>query len=152
MIPILILIGALALDFALGDPRSKYHPTAWVGTLIAKLVPMTKSSSPKMEKIGGLLITILITGMVTFLLASYEFFTKTFTDTISMIAIILIGMILLKTTIAIRGLEQHGNQVMESISQNNLDEARSRLSMLVKRSTKRLGQKSYSFWCFRNYQ
>jgi adenosylcobinamide-phosphate synthase len=45
---------------------------------------------------------------------------------------------LLKTTIAIRGLEKHGNLVMESISRNNLDEARSRLSMLVKRNTKDL--------------
>lgn len=136
MISILIVAGALALDLAFGDPRSKYHPTAWVGMLIAKLVPLAKSQNPMLEKIGGIIVTIIITGLVAGLLWSFELFS--FDDVLPTIALILIGSILLKTTIAIKGLEQHGRHVMDALSRNNLSEAQDRLAMLVKRSTKQL--------------
>ena len=138
MIPILVVVFAIVLDLAFGDPKSKYHPTAWVGTLLAKLIPMAKSQSPAAEKLGGFIVTISISGLVAALLISFEFFTKDFTGIFSTILIIAISAILLKTTIAIKGLEQHGRLVMESISKDNLDEARDRLSMLVKRNTKQL--------------
>ncbi|MFM8659051.1 MAG: cobalamin biosynthesis protein [Candidatus Nitrosotenuis sp.] len=137
MIPVLVVIGALALDFAFGDPRSKYHPTAWVGTIIAKTIPFAKSQNPTAEKLGGILVTISITGLVAVLLFSFQIFTS-FDDIISTILLTIIGSVLLKTTIAIRGLEKHGKLVMESISKNNLNEAQDRLAMLVKRSTKQL--------------
>ena len=137
MIPILIAVGALALDFAFGDPRSKYHPTAWVGTLIAKLIPFAKSQNTAAEKLGGIIVTISITSLVAALLFSFEIFSS-FDDVVSVIVFTILGSILLKTTIAIHGLEKHGRLVMESISQNNLAEAQDRLAMLVKRSTKQL--------------
>jgi adenosylcobinamide-phosphate synthase len=137
MIPILIAIGAILLDLAFGDPRSKYHPTAWVGTMIAKIIPFAKSQNPTTEKFGGIIVTTSITGLVAALLVSFEIFAST-TDVISTILTVLVGSVLLKTTIAIRGLEQHGKQVMESLHQNNLGEAQDRLAMLVKRSTKQL--------------
>ncbi|NDB51098.1 MAG: cobalamin biosynthesis protein [Nitrosopumilaceae archaeon] len=137
MIPVLVVIGALALDFAFGDPRSKYHPTAWVGTIIAKTIPFAKSPNPTAEKLGGILVTISITGLVAVLLFSFRVFTS-FDDIISTIILTIIGSVLLKTTIAIHGLEKHGRLVMESISKNNLNEAQNRLAMLVKRSTKQL--------------
>jgi len=50
-----VIVGfALLLDFLVGDPRTKYHPTAWMGKLIALLVPFTKSNSAKKELIGGI--------------------------------------------------------------------------------------------------
>ena len=51
---IVIVAFALLLDFLVGDPRTKYHPTAWIGKLIASLVPFAKSNSAKMELIGGI--------------------------------------------------------------------------------------------------
>lgn len=137
MIPILVVVGALILDFAFGDPRSKYHPTAWVGTLIAKIIPFAKSQNPATEKIVGILVTISIVGLVAGLLSLFQIFTS-FDDVISTIILTIIGSVLLKTTIAIHGLEKHGRLVMESISKNNLNEAQDRLAMLVKRSTKQL--------------
>jgi adenosylcobinamide-phosphate synthase len=137
MIPILIVVGALALDLAFGDPKSKYHPTAWIGKLIAKFVPYVKSQNPTKEKLNGVIITISITSLVATLLFSFEIFSN-FADILSTIVFVMIGSILLKTTIAIHGLEKHGRLVMESISNNNLSEAQDRLAMLVKRSTKQL--------------
>ncbi|MGI0003900.1 MAG: cobalamin biosynthesis protein [Candidatus Nitrosotenuis sp.] len=138
LVPILVLVGALALDFAFGDPKNKFHPTAWVGKITAGLVPLAKSPNPAAERLGGVLVTLAVVGLVAALVMPFDLLTKNMTDAISTIIIILIGALLLKTTIAIKGLQRHGEQVMESLSNNNLDEARARLSMLVKRSTKDL--------------
>lgn len=137
MIPILIAVGAILLDLAFGDPRSKYHPTAWVGTIIAKAIPFAKSQSKTQEKLAGMLVTISITGLVAGILVFFEVFAS-YDDIVSTILFTLAGSVLLKTTIAIRGLEKHGSKVMESIKHNNLGEAQDRLAMLVKRSTKQL--------------
>jgi adenosylcobinamide-phosphate synthase len=40
---ILVVGFAILLDFKFGDPKNKYHPTAWIGTLIAKLTPIAKN-------------------------------------------------------------------------------------------------------------
>ena len=49
---IIVVAFALLLDFLVGDPRTKYHPTAWMGKLIASLVPFAKNSSTKKELLG----------------------------------------------------------------------------------------------------
>ena len=60
-----VIVGfALLLDFFIGDPKTKYHPTAWMGKLIALLVPFTKSNSAKKELIGGVLIVGIIVATV----------------------------------------------------------------------------------------
>ncbi|MFN3654145.1 MAG: cobalamin biosynthesis protein [Candidatus Nitrosotenuis sp.] len=138
LVPILIVGGALALDFAFGDPRNKLHPTAWVGKLVAWLVPFTKSSSPTKEKLGGVFVTLMASGLVASLLLLFTIFTKLQTDLVYTMTTLLISALLLKTTIAIKGLQRHGELVIKSLSENNLDEARARLSLLVKRNTKDL--------------
>jgi adenosylcobinamide-phosphate synthase len=138
LVPILIVFSALALDLVFGDPKNKFHPTAWVGTLIARLVPFAKNQNQTREKIGGILITISISALVAGLLISYDYVVRNLSGIVLIVMAVLFGSLLLKTTIAIRGLEKHGSLVMESLSRNNLEEARSRLSMLVKRSTKDL--------------
>jgi adenosylcobinamide-phosphate synthase len=138
IVPVLIVVGAIALDFAFGDPKNKYHPTAWVGALIARLVPFAKGKSQTAEKIGGFCITLCATLIVAVVLVSYELFIKNITDIVLTIIVILVSSILLKTTIAVRGLERHGLLVMDALSKNNLEEARTKLSMLVKRNTKGL--------------
>ena len=47
---VVIVAFALLLDFLVGDPKTKYHPTAWIGKLIASLVPFTKSTKGKKLK------------------------------------------------------------------------------------------------------
>jgi len=40
-----VIVGfALLLDFLVGDPRTKYHPTAWMGKLIASLFFLQKGN------------------------------------------------------------------------------------------------------------
>jgi len=49
---ILVIVFALVLDLMFGDPKNRYHPTAWIGILISKLVPFTKNQNAKIEKIN----------------------------------------------------------------------------------------------------
>ncbi|TBR10053.1 MAG: cobalamin biosynthesis protein [Candidatus Nitrosotenuis sp.] len=138
LVSILIVFFAFALDLIFGDPKNKFHPTAWVGTVVARLVPFAKNQNQTREKIGGMLVTVFVSALVAALLVSYDYAVKNASGVILTVITVLVGSLLLKTTIAIRGLEKHGNLVMEALSRNNLEEARSRLSMLVKRNTKDL--------------
>lgn len=136
---ILVVFFALVLDFAVGDPRNKFHPTAWIGSLIAKLTPYTKHSSENLEKLGGVFIILISSGIVVSLLIFLNIGIKLITiDYIYIIISIIVGCILLKTTIAIKGMERHALAVVTALEQNNISSARDNLSMIVKRDTTNL--------------
>ena len=130
---------ALLLDLIFGDPKNKYHPTAWIGNLIAKLTPITRNQNPVLEKIGGIVLIIIISSIVIFLLLTLNIGISLISiDHISLIVSVIVGALLLKTTIAIHGMEKHAKAVMDSLDQNNLEMARDNLSSIVKRNTKNL--------------
>ena len=136
----LLVVGfAILLDFKFGDPKNKYHPTAWIGSLIAKLTPLVKNDHAIIEKFGGMCVVGITSGIVILLLFGLDIGISLFTvDFIPLIVSVIIGGVLLKTTIAIRGMEKHAISVLESIDEQNLDVARTHLSMIVKRNTKNL--------------
>jgi len=136
---IIIVVFALGIDFAFGDPKNKYHPTAWIGTLIAKLIPLAKNQNTYVEKLGGILVVAITIGVVITILSILDTVISLLTtDWVTIIVSVVVGVILLKTTIAIRGMEKHAKIVLESLDQDNLDMARINLSMIVKRNTKNL--------------
>jgi len=130
---------AILIDLIFGDPKNRYHPTAWIGMLIAKFTPIVKNQNVRYEKIGGVLIILIVSSIVALLLLSLDIgISLISTDYVSMIMSVIIGALLLKTTIAIRGMEKHAISVLESLENNNLDMARNYLSMIVKRNTTNL--------------
>ena len=136
---VIIVTFALLLDFLVGDPRTKYHPTAWIGKLIALLVPFTKSNSVKKELLGGILIVSIVVIIVCVLLVVLDIGINLLTiDIVSLIVSIVIGSILLKTTVAIRGMQKHAFAVVDAVEKGDLNSARNHLSMIVKRDTKHL--------------
>jgi adenosylcobinamide-phosphate synthase len=136
---LLVIFFALLVDFTLGDPKNKYHPTAWIGSLIAKLTPICKNPSNSIEKFAGIVLILTASGIVAsviiFLSIGLELIT---TDLLSIVISIAMGGILLKTTIAIKGMERHALAVVNSIENNDIVAARDNLSMIVKRNTKNL--------------
>ena len=130
---------AILIDLILGDPKNRYHPTAWIGTFIAKLTTITKNQNSTFEKIGGIIMIITISSLVILLLSGLNFGISLISvDYISLILSVVIGALLLKTTIAIRGMEKHAISVLDSLESNDLDLARNYLSMIVKRNTTKL--------------
>ncbi|MEK6866886.1 MAG: cobalamin biosynthesis protein [Thermoproteota archaeon] len=136
---ILVVFFALVLDFAAGDPRNKFHPTAWIGSLIAKLTPHTKNSSENLEKLGGIFIILISSGIVASLMIFLDIGIKLITvNYLYIIISVIVGGVLLKTTIAIKGMERHALAVVTALEQNNISFARDNLSMIVKRNTTNL--------------
>ncbi len=146
LIPIVAVILALVLDFSFADPKNRYHPTVWVGRFIGKFVPYTRSINPSIEKINGITLLILVSALVSILILSFSSILK-YIESIDLngifkilflsLSIISVG-VLLKTTIAIKGMENHASKIMNALLQNDLDDARAKLSMIVKRNTKNL--------------
>ncbi len=146
IIPALAVVLALVIDFAFGDPKNKYHPTVWIGKVISKIAPLARSSNPISEKLGGVIVVICAIVLVSTLLLSLGFGLKYLNSLelsgiskilVLALTIVIIG-VLLKTTIAIKGMEQHATKIMQALSKNDLDDARVKLSMIVKRDTKNL--------------
>lgn len=147
LVPILAVIFAIAIDLLLGDPKNKFHPTAWVGRLIGKIVPLGKNHSAKIEKIWGVVIVVSIT---SFVCAALYFLTLGLgniksqiqsnmpLELIFMFFSVVITGLLLKTTIAIKGMEEHTKKIVQALSVGAINDARTKLSMIVKRNTKDL--------------
>ncbi len=139
---VLVVIFALVLDFTVGDPRSKYHPTAWIGKFIAKITPFTKNQSEIIEKFGGILLVFTVTSIVVVLLVLLDIGINLISiNYITLIVSVFAGAILLKTTIAIRGMEKHALAVTRSLENNDLESARNNLAMIVKRNTTNLDKR-----------
>jgi len=137
----IIIIGlAIFIDLVFGDPRNKYHPTAWIGEFISNLVPLFKNENTNLEKFGGVLVVLIATTVVATLLLilNLKLDSIIINEFISIIVIILVSAILLKTTIAIRGMENHALAVTNALENDDIDEARTNLAMITKRKTKNL--------------
>ena len=136
---ILIIGFAIILDLVVGDPRNKYHPTAWVGGFISNLVPLFKNENSHLEKFGGILIVLISSGIVGTLLIILTLKIDVIGhELLTTIVTVVVGAILLKTTIAIRGMEKHALQVVHALERDDIDEARANLAKIVKRKTKNL--------------
>ena len=113
MIESLLIVGfALGIDFAVGDPKNRFHPTAWIGKFIGRIIPYGKTNSALTEKISGILFVVIITSIVSYSICLDFGINLIFIDIVSLIVSIVIGSILLKTTIAIRGMENHAMKVV----------------------------------------
>src|SRR3989442_549746 len=146
LIPILAIVLALSIDFAFGDPKNKYHPTVWAGKLVSKIVLLARFNSQPLEKLGGVMTVICVLVLISILILSLSFVLQYLNNLelngiskilVWALTVTVIGL-LLKTTIAIKGMEQHASKIMEALSKNDLDDARAKLSMIVKRNTKNL--------------
>jgi adenosylcobinamide-phosphate synthase len=142
---ILVVSFALILDFFIGDPKNRIHPTILMGKLIEKIVPYTINHSPKSEKRMGIILVVIVLGIVVTLISfiSLGFSSIKYNESFNLLAIAItigVGSLLLKTTIAIRGLEEHATTVMDALENDDLDSARNNLAMIVKRNTRDLDE------------
>ena len=147
VLPILAVILAVFIDFSLGDPKNKFHPTVWVGALIGKLVQFSQGHSPTTKRLAGVVLTISVTTLVVvtlyFLNLGLDYISSVFDFMLEVQLIVLIFSVvvtgvLLKTTIAIKGMQKHAELIIRALSKDNLDDARTKLSMIVKRNTNNL--------------
>ena len=136
----IIIIGfAILLDLVLGDPKNRYHPTAWIGNLIGTITTRMRNENQNLEKFGGIFIVLIPVSVSIAILFSLQYSIDFINiEFLSILVSIISGIILFKMTIAIKGMERHALSVLDAIQKNDLNKARMNLSMIVKRNTKNL--------------
>ena len=136
----IVVIGfAILLDLLFGDPKNRFHPTAWIGILIGTITTRMKNENYNLEKLGGIFIVLIPVCISIVVLSGLDFSIELISvESLSILISIISGVVLFKMTIAIKGMERHALAVLDSIQKNDLTQARTNLSMIVKRNTKNL--------------
>lgn len=128
---LVVVVLALVLDLVLGDPPNRWHPVAWMGTLIARLQAMMPTEGRLQPFLGGGVITLgggaLLWSIGKLLLILPE-------------PLRLLGeTAVLKTTFSLRGLVRAAQDVEAALQTGDLPKARHWLGWhLVSRDTSRL--------------
>lgn len=142
-VPALAMLTALALDAALGDPPNRFHPTAWMGSLIS----YAKEGRPRRAvdarprptaelAYGGALVA---SGMAA--TAAVALLAKRVAQRLPPALALLAEAALLKTTLSLRGLDRAAGQVQSALHAGDLPEARRLVSYhLVSRDTSALDE------------
>ncbi|AIC16696.1 cobalamin biosynthesis protein [Nitrososphaera viennensis] len=131
------LAGGLGLDVVAGDPPNRYHPVAWLGRLIGYFVPRLKAGSRARERAGGSAFAILIVALVG---AGVHFAAMASLYLAGAVALAIFSAIILKVTVAVRGMDRHARAIMACLENGDLPGARQNLSMIVRRPTEDLDE------------
>ncbi|GIQ67733.1 adenosylcobinamide-phosphate synthase CbiB [Xylanibacillus composti] len=131
-----LLGGAAVLDLLLGDPRRMPHPVVYMGKLIGFLESRWNRGSQS-RKVGmGLVMAVFVPGLV-FLLA---WLLVTACYRLSGWLGFTAEILLVYTTIAMRGLADAAWEVNKPLREGRLPEARRSLAMIVGRDTEQLAE------------
>ena len=126
---------ALILDAILGDPPNRFHPTAWMGSLIIALMRFRPHGSRAAAFFYG--IFILVVGLILTVSAGWGLFLLS--QQLPFWAAVLLHALALKLTISLRGLDRAALQVQRALQADDLPEARRLLAWhLVSRDTSQL--------------
>ncbi len=129
-----ILLLAIALDLAFGEPPNAIHPVAWMGKFIGLLERGNKSQSPKLQFLYGMLMVLLTLGIFTAAVGLILFYLKSF----NFAAYIIVGAVLLKLSLSLKGLKQAAIKVRNLLQSEKPEEARRELRAMVSRETHHL--------------
>ena len=129
VLPSLIVVLSLAVDRAIGDPHSPYHPVALVGRFIGwwgrpRVYPAW------LQRSAGILLWWLTALLFSLPFLLFERFAPWF-------LLLLIGPFLLKICIAWRSLEDHTHAVLSALDKG-VEEGQHQVQMLVSRDTSHL--------------
>jgi adenosylcobinamide-phosphate synthase len=128
---IFILVPAIALDLLLGDPPNFIHPVAWMGKIISWL----ERGAFRLHRVLQFLYGVALTLFTIALFAVPTYYILLYLSRLSLIASIIVGMLIFKSTFSIRGLRQAALKVKRLMQESKLDEARFELRSLVSRDT-----------------
>ena len=137
----MILLFALLFDLLLGDPPNRFHPTAWMGSLIRFLLRFRPRGNSFAEVLHGILIILVGVSLTTSIGLGIQYITSF----LPLWAGILLPALFLKLTISLRGLDRAAREVQRALQNNNLPEARRLLSWhLVSRDASQLNESQVS--------
>jgi adenosylcobinamide-phosphate synthase len=131
------LAGGIGLDVVAGDPPNRYHPVAWLGRLIGYFVPRLKAGSRAKERAKGAAFAILFVALVG---AGVHLAAMVSLYLAGAVALAIFSAIILKVTVAVRGMDRHARAIMACLENGDLPGARQNLSRIVRRPTENLDE------------
>jgi adenosylcobinamide-phosphate synthase len=132
--PLLVLAFAFAIELALGDPVSRWHPVAQFGRWAGALFQRAPRAGRMRQLIYGAAVVIISAAAV----ASGAALTLYIVGGLFPVAAAVLGAILLKASFAYRQLETEALRVAEHLEEGRLAVARTNLQALVGRDTTQL--------------
>lgn len=128
---VIILLTALIIDLAFGEPANRWHPVAWLGKLISLEMQRAPKKSRPAQLLFGAIMILLTLGTIT--AASY--FLLFYLQELYYFVYLLFAGLLLKFTFSLRGLRKAVAEVRGFLNQNKIAQARTSLKALVSRDT-----------------
>ena len=135
---IAVLIG-FCLDLIVGDPVYAWHPVRIIGNMIAALENKVRDSFPKSKK-GELLAGMVLVLCVLMLTLAIPYGILYLAYHFSIVIGVLVESIFCYQILATRSLKDESSKVFEKLKQNDLEEARKAVSMIVGRDTNELNE------------
>jgi adenosylcobinamide-phosphate synthase len=134
---LLIFVLAFLIDVVFGEFPDRFHPTVWIGKAIAFFKPKFKSANPRIEKINGVILCVLVILIVAVPVGLLLFGIRLF---LGWIPYIVVSAVLLQTTFAIKCMRQYTVPIAEAIRNKDFDKARQRLYYIVRRDPTKLSE------------
>lgn len=124
-----VLVAALLVDRIIGDPRSRFHPVALLGSLIG-LWGKPAYFPPGLQRAAGVVFWLVTLGLFTLPFLLFSWYAP-------VILSLLIAPFLLKCCFAWRSLEEHTLAVVAALNQG-IEAGREKVGLLVSRQTAEL--------------
>jgi len=131
--PLIVLLLALAIDLAFGEPPRCIHLTVWMGRFIEATEPRMRRL--KNERAAGALFAVFTVASFTtmgFLVSLIYYY--------NFVIWVAASAFFLKMTFALRCMFEHINPIISSLEAGNVEGSRKYLSMVVRRDTSTLDQ------------
>ncbi len=133
-----ILILALVLDVAMGEPPNALHPVVWMGSFIALL--MKAPVYTNRSKLFQFLYGVGVVAVTVALFGAGAYFLLALLKAVNVIAYVIAGAILFKMAFSVRALRTAAVGVKRRLTEGKLPEARSAVKALVGRDTSELDE------------
>ncbi len=133
----LSLILALLVDILFGDPPNRFHPVAWMGSLIIALKQHAPRHGHQQQFAYGTLLTLSGSALVAGIGVLLDKMSARLPAPLRWLA----EAVVLKSTFSFRGLDRAAGEVQSALEAGNLPEARRLVSWhLVSRDTSQLDE------------
>jgi len=134
---LLIFILAFLIDAVFGEFPDRIHPTVWIGKIIVYFKPKFKSANPRIEKVNGVILCLLVILLVAVPVGLLLFGIRLF---FGWVPYIVVSAILLETTFAVRCMRQYTVPIAEALKNKDVDKARKGLYYIVRRDPTKLNE------------
>ncbi len=125
-----ILVLALIIDSVFGEPPDRFHPTVWMGKIVALFKPMLQSGNPRIEKMNGVLLCLGVTSLFALPAFLFVFLARFFFGSV---AYVVVSAVLLKLTFALKCMGFYTMPIAKALEHGDLDGAKRRLHFVVRR-------------------